>query len=34
MKLFKIAFLILSLSLLFGCSDAQEPDSLGYVVSI
>lgn len=34
MKYVKIMFLLLSFSLLFGCSDAQEPDSLGYVVAL
>lgn len=34
MKYLKSFILIVAISLLFGCSDASEPDSLGYVVAL
>lgn len=34
MKILKVIFVLLSFSLFCGCSDAEEPDSLGYVVAL
>ena len=34
MKYIKIAVFLLSFMILCGCNDAQEPDTLGYVVAI